>query len=100
MDGKEKIAPIILFVAGGLLVLFTPFVVIANIMQLAAGEIESIATDMIAISTLLTGTYFITYLACLITYLIKKNKKIILPIIPYIHLGLAFVFFLAWTFTV
>lgn len=98
---REKAWTLILFILGGALALLTPGVIIAYIMALVTlGDASEFSLNLFLLFGIVSISYFITYLVCLITYLIKKNKKLMLAIIPFIHLGVAIILFIIWSFTV
>ncbi|AIQ53434.1 hypothetical protein R70331_19105 [Paenibacillus sp. FSL R7-0331] len=94
----RNIRDITFFVVGAIPLFIYPFVLLANIMSLAGswtGEEESILKAIVLLFITLTSSYPLTYIICLVLYLIKriknktKNGAVLvskLPLLPLIHL--------------
>lgn len=107
---SRNIRYITFFVLGALPLFIYPFVLLANIMSLAgswSGQEESILIAIVLLFIILTSSYPITYIICLVLYLIKKFKNKAkngavlvtkLPLLPLIHLVLAILVGCLWWF--
>lgn len=89
---------IIGLVVGGLVLCLYPFVLIANIMQLAnfGATSYSILTVISILFIFLSSSYILTYVVCLICYIVKKGRRQMFAVIPLIHLLAVVLLFLIW----
>ncbi len=99
---KKKLLSSFLFVVGAIPLLFTPIVLMANIMSLAGERTgnEGFFTLFVVYSFIaVSSTYFLTYLGCLIYRFTRKGKEkpVLLSVIPLFHLALAVVLFSLWS---
>ncbi|TVX89736.1 hypothetical protein [Paenibacillus agilis] len=92
---NKKIMSITLLIAGGLLLFLYPFVMMANIMQLAAYPYVEKGFTLVLMNTFifLTSIYPLTYIICLVVYLFKKKKSIVIPLIPLLQIVMAVIIF-------
>lgn len=97
---NKKTINIILFIVGGITLIIYPFVLLANIMQLAAGSSNESTFMRIIVNLFIfsSSTYLFTYIVCLITYLIKKNKNNLISIIPIIQIVVTVILFYTWMY--
>lgn len=77
----------ILLIIGGIPLLVYPFILLANVMMLAAlfngADIYSIIMSLLFVA--LTSSYLLTYILCWIFYFQKRDKSIFISTIPLIH---------------
>nr|AYQ72471.1 hypothetical protein EAV92_07765 [Cohnella candidum] len=95
---NKRLVNTICFVLGGIPLLIYPFVVIANIMQMAGESSDDrvYLSVIVYLFLFLSTTYLLTYLACLILFFIIKRKRKLLPIIPLVHLVLTVIIGILW----
>lgn len=97
---NKKALSIIFLVIGGLALLPYPFLMIANIMQIAGvrsdGE-SAVVLFVVFAFVIVSSLYLITYVVCLILAIVKRKKGILLiSAIPLLHLLLVFALLLVW----
>ncbi len=87
----KKAMNIFLFVLGGIPLIAYPFVMIANLMQIAGDYSDQSLWSIvwIIIFIAITTSYPITYILCLIFYFSKKRKKIYFPVLPLLQIIVA-----------
>lgn len=93
----KQIVAILLFVVGGLPLIVYPFVLIANAMSLAGfmeGNINYVLFTCALLFVVATSTYPLTYIACLVAFFRKGNRKILTALIPLLHILVAVLFVL------
>jgi hypothetical protein len=92
---------LLFLIIGAVPLLVYPFVIIANIMQLAAGpsgEENILLIVIVKLFIVCTSTYLLTYLICLVSYIRKKSRRLLFSLIPLIHLAIAWLLFILWEF--
>ncbi|WP_379343545.1 hypothetical protein [Paenibacillus sp. GCM10027629] len=89
----------IFFILGGIPLALYPFVIIADIMLLAAeSNPQSVYVKVLAyLFLILSSTYLLTYLACLFVYSGSGEKKRILSIIPLMQLLFTVIVCFIWS---
>lgn len=97
---NKKALSIIFLVIGGLALLPYPFLMIANIMQIAGVRSEGDSALLLFVVyafVIVSSLYLITYLVCLILAIVKRKQGMLLiSAIPFFHLLLVFVLLLVW----
>ncbi|RXT03945.1 hypothetical protein [Ammoniphilus sp. CFH 90114] len=98
---KRNLVSNLLFLLGAIPLLFTPFILMANIMSIAGertGEEGALLLFVVYSFIVVSSTYFLTYLGCLIYRFTRKGKEkpMLLAVIPLVHLGLAVILFNLW----
>lgn len=95
---KNKTMNTVGFIVGGILLLVYPFVLMANIMQLAGvSNNESVFLKIIAnLFIFLSSTYLITYIVSLVVYIIKRNKNNLISLIPLAQVVVSVILFFIW----
>lgn len=95
---KKRTINTIGFIAGGIPLLMYPFVLIANIMQLAGVSTNENVFIKIIISLFIfsSSTYLLTYIVCLVVYIIKRNKNNLISLIPLAQIVFTVILFFIW----
>lgn len=98
-ENTQRIIRITLFVISGIPLILTPFVWIANLMSLAGYRTHDEPFALMLCMYLfvfITSSYPGTYAICLWYFLRKKNKKLIVLVLPYLHIALAILIGYLW----
>lgn len=95
---KKKTINTVGFIIGGILLLLYPFVLMANIMQLAGvSNNENVFLKIIVnLFIFSSSTYLLTYIICLVVYIIKRNKNNLISLIPLAQIVVTVILFFIW----
>lgn len=97
---KKKTINTVGFIVGGILLLLYPFVLMANIMQLAGvSNNENVFLKIIVnLFIFSSSTYLLTYIVCLVVYIIKRNKNNLISLIPLAQIVVTVILFCIWMY--
>lgn len=93
---SEAITSTILFIIGGVPLLIYPFVLLANMMSLAGpwtGE-HVVLIIVVLLFIAVSSAYPLTYFLCLGYF--KRSKKIIISLVPILHIVVTILLGLLW----
>ena len=97
---KKRTINTIGFIVGGIPLLLYPFVVMANIMQLAgvSNNENVFMTLIVNLFIFSSSTYLLTYIVCLVIYIIKRNKDNLISLIPLAQIVITVILFCMWMY--